>query len=91
MLSARQKLPPITSFKGHTRAFLKVQDGCDAHCTYCIVPKTRPFVRSRPIEAVIEESQRLVEAGHKEIVVTGVFLGAYGKETVRREKWEGKE
>jgi threonylcarbamoyladenosine tRNA methylthiotransferase MtaB len=90
-LSTRQKLPQITSFKGHTRAFLKIQDGCDAHCTYCIVPKTRPFVRSKPIEAVIEESQRLVGAGHKEIVVTGVFLGAYGKETVRREKWEGKE
>ncbi|MHC4412427.1 MAG: radical SAM protein, partial [Planctomycetota bacterium] len=56
-----------------------------------MVPKTRPFVRSKPIEAVIEESQRLVGTGHKEIVVTGVFLGAYGKETVRREKWEGKE
>lgn len=89
--SSGQKLPQITLFKGHSRAFLKVQDGCDAYCTYCIVPATRPFVHSKPVKTVIEESQRLVEAGHKEIVLTGVFLGAYGKETVRREKWDGKE
>jgi len=80
-------LPPLTSFKGQTRAFLKIQDGCDAHCSYCIVPKTRPFVHSKPVDAVLREAQSFVEAGHKEIVVTGVFLGAYGRESVRRKNW----
>jgi len=82
-----RKLPPITSFKDHTRAFLKIQDGCDGYCSYCIVPKTRPFVHSKPDNAVLQEAQALVEAGHKEIVVTGVFLGAYGRESVRRKNW----
>ncbi len=80
-------LPLLTSFSDHTRAFLKVQDGCDGHCTYCIVPKTRPFVRSKPADVVLREAQALVEAGHREIVVTGVFLGAYGQESVRRKNW----
>jgi len=82
-----RKLPPITSFKDHTRAFLKIQDGCDGYCSYCIVPKTRPFVHSKPDNAVLQEAQALVEAGHKEIVVTGVFLGAYGRESVGRKNW----
>ncbi len=82
-----RKLPPITSFKDHTRAFLKIQDGCDGYCSYCIVPKTRPFVHSKPDNAVLQEAQALVEAGHREIVVTGVFLGAYGRESVRRKNW----
>jgi threonylcarbamoyladenosine tRNA methylthiotransferase MtaB len=77
-------LPRLTSFKGHTRAFLKVQDGCDGLCSYCIVPKVRPNVQSKPIDEAIEEAKVLVAAGHKEIVVTGVCLGAYGRETVRR-------
>jgi threonylcarbamoyladenosine tRNA methylthiotransferase MtaB len=80
-------LPPITSFKDHTRAFLKIQDGCDGYCSYCIVPKTRPFVHSKPENAVLQEAQALVEAGHREIVITGVFLGAYGRESVRRKNW----
>jgi threonylcarbamoyladenosine tRNA methylthiotransferase MtaB len=78
------RLPLLTSFKGHTRAFLKVQDGCDGLCTYCIVPKVRPDVHSKPIDEAISEAKALVAAGHKEIVVTGVNLGAYGRETVRR-------
>jgi len=77
-------LPGLTSFKGQTRAFLKVQDGCDGHCTYCIIPKTRSFVHSKSAEAVLQEAQALVEAGHREIVVTGIFLGAYGRSSVRR-------
>jgi len=83
-LAATFELPTITSFKGHTRAFLKVQDGCDAFCSYCIVPKTRPIVQSKPIEIAIREARALVDAGHREIVVTGVCLGAYGRKTVRR-------
>lgn len=81
------ELPLLTSYKEHTRAFLKIQDGCDGYCSYCIVPKTRPFVRSKPVEEVLLEAQALVESGHKEIVLTGVFLGAYGQESVRRKSW----
>ena len=77
-------LPPLTSFEGQTRAFLKIQDGCDGYCTYCIVPKTRPFVHSKPLDEVLQEAQTLVESGHREIVVTGIFLGAYGLKSVRR-------
>jgi len=81
------ELPPLTSFAGQTRAFLKIQDGCDGYCTYCIVPKTRPFVRSKPVDEVLHEAQTLVKAGHREIVVTGIFLGAYGLQSVRRKNW----
>jgi threonylcarbamoyladenosine tRNA methylthiotransferase MtaB len=85
------KLAQLTSFKGHTRAYLKIQDGCDGYCTYCIVPKTRSFVHSKPAEAVLQEAQALVAAGHKEIVVTGIFLGAYGQKSVRRKNWIGRQ
>jgi len=85
------KLPQLTAFKGQTRAFLKVQDGCDGCCTYCIVPKTRPIVRSKPPQTALNEARALVEAGHKEIVVTGVFLGAYGHESVRRKNWANSQ
>ena len=81
------ELPPLTSFKEQTRAFLKIQDGCDGYCSYCIVPKTRPFVHSKSVDEVLSEAQALVESGHKEIVITGVFLGAYGQNTVRRKTW----
>ncbi len=64
---------------GHQRAFLKIQDGCDAHCTYCIIPNLRPALWSKPIDDAVEEARRLVEAGHREIVLTGIFLGAFGQ------------
>lgn len=85
------KLSEITSFKGHTRAFLKVQDGCDGYCTYCIIPKTRPFVHSKPLEVVLQEAKALVEAGHKEIVITGIFLGSFGQKTVKRKNWPSQK
>jgi len=81
----------LDKFCGHTRAFLKVQDGCDGFCSYCIVPKTRPNITFKPIEKVIEEAQHLVNAGHKEIVLTGIFLGAYGQNTVKRKNWPDNE
>ena len=84
-------LPALTCFCGQTRAFLKVQDGCDGYCTYCIVPKARPFVRSKPLEQVLTEAQTLVKSGHKEIVVTGIFLGAYGMDSVRRKTWPNNQ
>ncbi|MHC4110729.1 MAG: tRNA (N(6)-L-threonylcarbamoyladenosine(37)-C(2))-methylthiotransferase MtaB [Planctomycetota bacterium] len=85
------KMPQLTAFKGHTRAFLKIQDGCDGYCSYCIVPKTRPFVHSKLPEIVLKEAQALVKAGHKEIVVTGIFLGAYGQKSVRRKNWHSQQ
>ena len=90
-LSNYLKLPPLTSFTNHTRAFLKIQDGCDGYCSYCIVPQTRPFVHSKPSDIVLREAQTLVESGHKEIVVTGVFLGAYGQKSVRRKNWPNRQ
>lgn len=69
----------ISRLDGHTRAFLKVQDGCDDRCTYCIVPAVRGEVRSRPPAEVREEAIRLAEAGHREIVLSGIHLGHYGR------------
>ena len=80
----------IESFAGHQRAFLKVQDGCNARCTYCIIPRLRPRLRSKPIEAAVAEVRGLVRAGHKEIVVTGIFLGAYGRETTGGKRSAGQ-
>jgi threonylcarbamoyladenosine tRNA methylthiotransferase MtaB len=85
------QLTQLTSFKGHTRAFLKIQDGCDGYCSYCIIPKARPFVQSKPAEAVLQEAQALAEAGHKEIVVAGIFVGAYGQKSVRRKNWPNRQ
>jgi threonylcarbamoyladenosine tRNA methylthiotransferase MtaB len=81
------ELQPLARFQGHTRAFLKIQDGCDAFCTYCIIPKTRPRVHSKLPDNAVAEAHGLVAAGHKEIVVTGVHVGAYGQTTVRRRHW----
>jgi threonylcarbamoyladenosine tRNA methylthiotransferase MtaB len=84
-------LSPLTSFKDQIRAFLKVQDGCDGCCSYCIIPKTRPKVESKETSWAIKEAQQLVNAGHKEIVITGIFLGAFGQETVLRKKWPNQQ
>jgi len=82
-------LPPIRTFDGHQRAFVKVQDGCDAFCSYCIVPHLRQRVASRPPGQVLEEVRTLVANGHREIVLCGVFLGAYGRATAVRRRWRG--
>ena len=60
------------------RAFLKVQDGCDAFCSYCIVPRVRPVMHSEPIDRIAAEAEALAAAGYKEIVVTGIHVGRYG-------------
>ncbi len=80
----------IHGFAGRQRAFLKVQDGCDAFCTYCIIPRLRPNLRSKPIDVAVTEARGLVLAGHKEIIVTGIFLGAYGRGTALRKRWPGR-
>jgi threonylcarbamoyladenosine tRNA methylthiotransferase MtaB len=64
-------------FPGRTRAFLKVQDGCDGSCAYCIVPALRGGPRSRALDEVVAEARGLVSAGHAEIVLAGVRLGRY--------------
>jgi len=71
---------------GHQRAFLKIQDGCDAHCTYCIIPKLRPGLWSKPIDDVVQEARQLVDAGHQELILTGIFLGAYNQPTALRRR-----
>ena len=68
----------ISHFRDCTRAFIKIQDGCNASCSYCIVPLTRGAHRSRPLRSIVSQAHRLVESGYKEIVVTGVHLGMYG-------------
>ncbi len=67
----------ISDFKGHERAFLKIQDGCDNFCSYCKVPLVRGRSRSRKPSKIKEELVRLIDAGFKEIVLTGVCLGDY--------------
>ncbi len=69
---------PLHSFHHHTRAFLKIQDGCNAYCSYCIVPHARGRSRSLRPERVIENLKVLKEKGFKEVVLTGIHLGVYG-------------
>lgn len=68
----------ISSFGRRQRAYVKVQDGCLLRCSFCIIPSVRPEMYSRPAPAIIAEVQRLIDSGHKEIVLTGVHLGHYG-------------
>ncbi|HUS59041.1 MAG TPA: tRNA (N(6)-L-threonylcarbamoyladenosine(37)-C(2))-methylthiotransferase MtaB [Planctomycetota bacterium] len=69
----------ISAFEGHTRAFVKIEDGCDNFCAYCIVPYVRGRVRSRPMQSILDEAERLADAGFKEVVLTGIHVGAYGR------------
>lgn len=64
-----------------TRAFVKIQDGCNNYCSYCIIPYLRGNIRSKDIDEAYKEIEGLVASGHKEIVFTGINTGAYGKET----------
>ena len=68
----------ITNFENHTRAFVKIQDGCNAYCSYCVIPYTRGGLRSKKMDKVIEEVSLLVKNGYKEIVLTGIHTGRYG-------------
>ena len=68
----------IEEYQDKTRAFLKIQDGCNAFCSYCIIPYVRGRVRSKDPEDVIKEVTTLVEKGYKEIVLTGIHTGRYG-------------
>ncbi|MEI6892701.1 MAG: tRNA (N(6)-L-threonylcarbamoyladenosine(37)-C(2))-methylthiotransferase MtaB [Pontiella sp.] len=69
----------ISRFGNHTRAFLKVQDGCDIGCSFCIIPQLRKEPRDKAIEDAVREATALTQAGYREIVVTGVSVGLYGR------------
>lgn len=68
----------IEQFGERHRAFIKVQDGCKVGCSYCIIPKVRPYLLSRPISEILPEVEKLAENGYREIVLTGIHLGHYG-------------
>ena len=68
----------VSHTAGHTRVFLKVQDGCNQFCSYCIIPYARGRVRSRSRKEVVAEVRRLAERGYKEVVLTGIHLSSYG-------------
>lgn len=70
----------IIDFENHKRAFIKIQDGCNNFCTYCIIPYTRGRVRSKSKDIIIDEVKHLVSNGHIEVVLTGIHTGGYGSD-----------
>lgn len=79
VLFPEEELPEfkIDQFSGHTRAFVKAQDGCNSFCTYCIIPYVRGRSRSRPVDEIVREIEGLVASGYKEVVLTGINIGDY--------------
>ncbi len=80
----------LSGFSGRQRAYVKVQDGCLLRCSYCIIPHVRPDLTSRPPEHIVDEVRSLTEAGHREVVLTGIHLGHYGVEWNKskpKEEW----
>ena len=75
----RYNTPSISDFSERTRAFMKIEDGCDRFCSYCIIPKARGFVRSKPLEEIKKEAERLSQKGFSEAVLVGINLSSYGK------------
>ena len=75
----------ITSQEEHTRATLKIQEGCNNHCTYCIIPSVRGPIRSRPVDEIRAEAERLAQAGFTELVLTGIHLTSYGRDFTPRQ------
>ena len=67
----------VSGHEGHSRAFIKIQDGCDCFCSYCIVPFARSEKRSKPLADVLQEIENLVQKGFSEIVLTGINIGNY--------------
>ena len=72
---------PMDKFAEHNRAFVKVEDGCNRRCAYCVIPRARGPVRSRDEASVLEELRRLAEAGYKEVVLTAISLPSYGTDS----------
>ena len=69
----------------HTRAFIKIQDGCNQFCSYCVIPYTRGRIRSRRPEEILKEARGLVDLGYMEIVLTGIHLSSYGEDLSEKE------
>lgn len=90
----RKKINVVKSIKGHkkfeslniydvkskTRAYIKIQEGCNQFCSYCIIPYARGPIRSRDLDDIIKETERLAEAGFKEVILTGIHVASYGKD-----------
>lgn len=72
----------IDDIKSKTRAYIKIQDGCNQFCSYCIIPYARGPIRSRKLDDIIEETQKLADAGFKEVVLTGIHVASYGKDII---------
>lgn len=77
----RFNTPSIESFAERTRAYMKIQDGCDRFCTYCIIPTARGWLRSKPLDEITKEAEKLANNGFIEAVLVGINLTSYGKET----------
>lgn len=78
--SKNEKIEPMSLAKGSgkTRAAIRIQDGCDRFCSYCIIPYARGRSRSKPLDEIAKEAARLAESGHKEIIIVGINLSCYG-------------
>ncbi len=74
----------ITNFQNRTRAFLKIQDGCNRFCTYCIIPTSRGRSRSKPLDYIRKELDSIAEKGYKEVVLVGINLSSYGKDIAEK-------
>lgn len=72
---------PMDRFAEHTRAFVKVEDGCNRRCAYCVIPRARGPVRSRAESSILDELRRLVQTGYREVVLTAISLPSYGTDT----------
>ncbi len=79
LAAEKYNTPPVSDFGEHTRAFMKIEDGCDRYCTYCLIPFARGCIRSRAPADITAEAERLASAGYKEIVLVGINLSSYGK------------
>lgn len=75
----RFNTPSINDFAERTRSYMKIEDGCDRYCSYCIIPYARGFVRSKPLDEIRKEAETLANKGFREIVLVGINLSAYGK------------
>ncbi len=79
MRTERFNTPSIENFSERTRAYMKIEDGCDRFCSYCIIPTARGWVRSKPIDEIKAEAERLAKNGFVEVVLVGINLTSYGK------------
>lgn len=88
-LDEYEDLGIITAMESRSRAFVKIQEGCDRFCSYCIIPYARGKVRSRPIESVEGEVRHLIENGYREVVLTGINTALYGRDLTDTDSSEG--